>query len=52
MEPIYELYLLQTAVEDPLIKNVDTKKEDMDLLYMRLYNTAALIQGAGLDFMY
>ena len=54
LEPRYELYLLLTALEDPFINNVDTRKEDLDLLYLRLYNTASLIQGgsAGLDYMY
>jgi hypothetical protein len=41
----YELYLLLTALEDPkVVNNVDlTRKEDLDYLYLRLYNTAALL---------
>ena len=41
----YELYLLLTALEDPkVVNNVDlTRKEDLDYLYLRLYNTASLL---------
>lgn len=40
LEPRYELYLLLTALEDPFVNNVDTRKEDLDFLYLRLFNTA------------
>jgi hypothetical protein len=52
----YELYLLLTALEDPkVVNNSDsTTKEYLDLLYLRLYTTASLLQGGvdGLEFMY
>ena len=40
----YELYLLLTALEDPKVVNVNlTRKEDLDYLYLSLYNTASLL---------
>ena len=41
----YELYLLLTALEDPkVVNNVDfTRQDDLDKLYLRLYNTASLL---------
>ena len=45
MDQRYELYLLLTALEDPkVVNNVDlTRKEDLDFLYLRLYDTASLL---------
>lgn len=34
-DPKYELYVLKTALEDPSIIDVDTRREDLDQLYLR-----------------
>jgi hypothetical protein len=50
----YELYLIITALEDPSVNNLETRKEEIDALHMRLFNTAFQLKPstAGLDYMY